>query len=84
MNRQYGSVANLVEQVERQVSDFNKSLMVRCKLSFSVGHAKLEPGDTATFDELMVQADTLMYAQKMAKRNVRPPSTPSATASDAP
>jgi diguanylate cyclase (GGDEF)-like protein len=84
MNRQYGSIANLVKQVERKVSDFNKSPTVRCKLSFSVGHAKLEPGNTATFDELMVQADTLMYAQKIAKRKVRPPSTPSAAVLDAP
>jgi diguanylate cyclase (GGDEF)-like protein len=41
------------------------------RLSFSIGHAELELGRSETLDDIIARADTMMYADKAAKKTRR-------------
>jgi hypothetical protein len=47
--------------------------VLRCPLSFSSGYARLTPERPASFEELIVEADAMMYQQKLRRKSALPP-----------
>ena len=58
----------VVAKLNRHLDEFNRASELGYKLSFSVGVAALNPGNMTCFDELLEQADQMMYQQKRNKR----------------
>ena len=56
-----------VENILRNVSMHNKKMKRSYKLSFSIGIANFDPKNPCSIDELLVQADALMYDNKKHK-----------------
>jgi len=56
-----------VENILRNVRIHNKKMKRSYKLSFSIGIASFDPKNPSSIDDLLVQADTLMYDNKKNK-----------------
>ena len=62
--------AGLQARIEAAFAAFNRTGASKYELSVSLGFACREPDGTATFEELMIEADNRLYEQKKAKRIV--------------
>lgn len=51
-------------RLNNRLSDFNSKPNIKYKLALSVGVAQFDPEDPCTIDELLSQADKLMYEEK--------------------
>ena len=58
-----------IRRIESAVSDHNATAGRPYQLSFSIGVARLDPAHPATVDELLREADTVMYRAKAAKHS---------------
>ncbi len=54
----------LISRLRQKLKNWNAGGERRFKLSFSVGAACLNPGDTLSLEELMAQADEALYREK--------------------
>ena len=63
-------------RLEDRLRAFNAAESRSYQLSLSVGVVKVEQDTTQTVEELLRQADQLMYAQKVARRKARGPAIP--------
>jgi diguanylate cyclase (GGDEF)-like protein len=64
---------HLLNRLHCNVDAYNATLRPNSdyKLSISVGSVCVEPDSTQTVEELLVEADAIMYARKRAKKDVR-------------
>lgn len=58
----------LISRLRQKLKNWNARGEHRFKLSFSVGAACLNPGETFSLEELMAQADEALYREKRSKR----------------
>ena len=59
----------LINRLYNTLDDYNKTEGRNYQLSLSIGTAHYNPETPSTLDELMAQADTLMYEEKRGKEN---------------
>lgn len=65
------AAASLVhERIDALIGEKNGELAVPWKLAFSMGDAFSADGDTATLDELMQEADRVLYTEKSRKKKL--------------
>ncbi len=61
------SVEVIISSLQEKLDDHNKKRNRRYRLSLSVGIAYYDPGKPCSIDELLAQADKMMYEQKKHK-----------------
>jgi diguanylate cyclase (GGDEF)-like protein len=66
------ATAEILVRLEERVAAFNQQQDDHTRLRFSVGYAEAKPGATADLDDLVAQADAMMYREKAARRSARP------------
>lgn len=59
----------LVNRLHNTLDNYNKSEGRNYQLSLSIGIARYDPETPSTLDELMTQADTMMYEEKRNKQH---------------
>lgn len=62
-------VKNITMRLQQNIDDFNAFTYSKFKLSLSVGISYYDPEAPCSVDELISEADRLMYAQKKTKKN---------------
>ncbi|MFC2157363.1 sensor domain-containing diguanylate cyclase [Acidobacteriota bacterium] len=60
---------NIITRLENQITAFNKKKNFPFKLSISAGITRFDPENPKTIDELVREADALMYKKKRNKKN---------------
>jgi two-component system, cell cycle response regulator len=63
-----GNEDMLITRLYENISDYNAKVSQDYKLLISVGVAHFDPENPISIDELLSQADALMYAQKQGRR----------------
>ncbi len=64
-------VEAILERLQHSIDYQNRTAGHEYRLSLSVGAVHVEPGSTASLEELMTQADAEMYRVKQARREAR-------------
>lgn len=64
-------VEAILERLQHSIDYHNRTAGHEYRLSLSVGAVHIEPGSTASLEELMTQADAEMYRVKQARREAR-------------
>jgi diguanylate cyclase (GGDEF)-like protein/PAS domain S-box-containing protein len=67
-----GSMRNseeiMVDRLQKNLADYNRKVQKGYQLSLSIGFVYYEPQNPSTLDDLLKQADDLMYEQKKQKQ----------------
>lgn len=66
-------IAAVVERLDQQVQELNRSRSEPFHLSLSVGSAVFTPGSALGLSELIESADSSMYENKRAKKSAEGP-----------
>ena len=61
------TVVDMLERLARNVAESNASGSVPGGISYSVGHAEVLPRTNTQMDEVIAQADKMMYEHKLRK-----------------
>jgi GGDEF domain-containing protein len=59
------------ERLGRRIQELNEEAGTRFTLSFSLGYAIFDPDKPVSYDELFIEADQRMYAEKRANKRLR-------------
>ena len=63
-------IEKLTMRLQENIKEYNSGDSIDFKLSISLGVTRLTPENPCSIDELLSQADKLMYEQKMQKKEV--------------
>ena len=79
-SRDFGKATEILARLEQSVSINDQLLGLMLPLNYSVGYAEINPPRKPTLDELIAQADAMMYQHETTKKHVAErPSPPADT-----